>query len=241
MEKTLVFTHRLDLALRLIDTTSGRNVRNPAVSIDGTPVRFGAKGGGILIFQNLGSRQFRLQAAAPGFVKTAADVDLDALNSAYPLLELHMLPDAGEEFFTLSGRLPGITALSAVRAGENTCLMREFDARKRLAKIFNPHRLAIDRLHYALVDPDKAIFEPFQVLRTVDDQTVKTDRVLEMPFRNYFPVSPVVLGRTESNGDYLLRVRDEGTQALWYVRWEAAGEVHFQTVDFRASPRLEVE
>ena len=41
MEKTLVFMHRLDLALRLIATASGRNVRIPSVRIDGAPVRFG--------------------------------------------------------------------------------------------------------------------------------------------------------------------------------------------------------
>ncbi len=239
MEKTLVFTHRLDLALRLIDTTSGRNVRNPAIKIDGTPVRFGAKEDGVLVFQNLGKQRFRVTASAPGFEDTEADVNLDALNRAYPLLELHMLPGDGEEFLTLSGKLPGIAALSAVRMGDNACLMREFDARKRLAKLFNPHRLALDRLHYALVDPDRGVFESFQIVHCTDDQTVKTDRVLEMPFRNYFPVSPMVLGRTAPDGSYCLRVRDEGEKAMWYVRWETDGEEHFQTIDFRVSPRLE--
>ena len=54
MEKTTVFTHSLDLALRLVDTTSGRGVsgRGMAVRIDGKPVRFGEKGDGMLIFQD---------------------------------------------------------------------------------------------------------------------------------------------------------------------------------------------
>lgn len=241
MEKTLVFTHRLDLALRLIDTASGRNVRNPTVRIDGAPVRFGVKEGGVLVFQNLGRRQFRLEAAAPDFEEVRADVDLDALNRAYPLLEIHMIPGGGEGLLTLSGTLPGITALFAVRAGDNGCLIREFDVRKRQAKLFNPHRLTLDRLHYALVDPDRGVFEPFRIVRLTDGQTVKTDRVLEMPFRNYFPVSPMVLGRADPDGRYCLRVRDEGERAVWYVRWESGGEARFQTVDFRASPRLEAD
>lgn len=69
MEKTTVFTHSLDLALRLVDTTSGRGVsgRGMAVRIDGKPVRFGEKGDGMLIFQNLGTRRFRLEISSPAY------------------------------------------------------------------------------------------------------------------------------------------------------------------------------
>ena len=82
MEKTLVFTHSLDLALRLVDTTSGTGVsgRGMTVRVDGTPVRFGEKGGGMLIFQNLGTRRFRLEISSSAYETVEREVDLDTLS-----------------------------------------------------------------------------------------------------------------------------------------------------------------
>lgn len=247
MEKTTVFTHSLDLALRLVDTTSGRGVSGGGmtVRVDGKPVRFGEKGGGLLIFQNLGTRRFRLEIASPAFEPAEREVDLDALGKGLPLLEIHLIPGAGypgaAEFLTLEGTLSGIQELSAVRVGDNACLIREFDPRKRLVKLFNPHHLALDRVLYALVDPDNGRYEPFRIVRTVDDQTIKTDRVLETVFRNYFPINPMVLGKCGSDGRYCLRVRDDGTACKWLVRWEERGTVRFRTVDFRQEPNPRLE
>ena len=247
MEKTTVFTHSLDLALRLVDTTSGRGVsgRGMTVRIDGKPVRFGEKGDGMLIFQNLGMRRFRLEVSSPAFETAEQEVDLDDFGKGIPLLELHLIPGpsypGADEFQTLEGTLPGIANLSAVRAGDNACLIREFDPRKRLVKLFNPHHLSLDRVFYALADPDKGCYEPFRILRTLDDQTIKIDRVLETAFRNYFPISPLILGTWDGGGHYCLRVRDDGTACKWLIRWEEQGAARFRTVDFRQTPHPRLE
>lgn len=249
MEKVLSVVHRLDLVLRLIDTTSGRNVSSAGacVAVDGVPVPFGRKEGGMLIFQNLGKRHFHLRTAPLGWEPMETEVDLDALPKGLPLLELHLIPQRNQagaaEFLCLEGRLPGIESLSAVRAGENACLIREFDARRRTMKIFNPHHLDLNRVHYGLTDPDRGVWEPFRVTGMPDEQTLKTDRVLEMAFKNYFPVSPAVQGRADASGEYCLRLRDDGAEARWIVRWSVGGEARFRTVDFRkeACPRLEEE
>lgn len=239
MEKTLVFIHRLDLALRLVDTTSGKNVsgRDVAIFVDGERVRFGEKGDQVLIFQNLGKRAFRMKLISSAFEPAEMDVDLDALEGKPPMLEIHMVPGkeypGGAEFLTVEGTIPGIQELSAVRMGDNACLIREMDPRRRLAKVFNPHHLALDRVRYALVDLDHSTYEPFQIQRMVDDQTLKVDRVPEMPIKNYFPITPEVLGTTGLDGSYCLRVRDDAADARWLVRWVVNGEVKFQTVDFR--------
>lgn len=247
MERTLVFTHRLDLAVRLVDTTSGRGIsaKNMEVCIDKSPVRFGEKGSGMLILQNLEKRRFQLEIRSSAYERVEREVDLDALGKGLPLLELHLIPGPGypgtDQFQTLEGTLPGIQNLSAVRVGDNACLIREFDPRKRLLKLFNPHHLALDRVWYALVDPDQGCYEPFQILRMLDDQTVKTDRVLETEFRNYFPISPTVMGAWGEDGKYCLRVRDEGTACKWLVRWEEDGAAKFRTVDFRQEPHPHLE
>lgn len=242
MEKTAVFTHSLDLALRLVDTTSGRGVsgREMTVRIDGKPTRFEEKGMGMLIFQNLANRQFHLELSSAAYEPAEQAVDLDTLEKRLPLLEIPLIPGPGygtaAEFQTLEGLLPGITDLSAVQAGENACLAREWNPKKRMMKLFNPHHLTLDRVRYALVDPDRECFEPFRILRSLDGETVQVDRALEMEFRNYFPIIPVVSGLCRSDGRYCLRVRDEGSECRWLIRWETEGAVHFQMVDFHQEP-----
>ena len=247
MEKILVFTHRLDMALRLVDTTSGRNIsgRNISILADDKRVPFGVKGDGVLILQAISQRTFRLTINADDFEEARVDVDLDALEPKMPLMEIHMVPrkhiSGGISLLSVEGILPGIQELSAVRVGENSCLIREFDPRRRQAKVFNPHHLSMDRVHYALVDPDRGLCEPFRILRMLDDQTLKLDRVIEMPFRNYFPVTPRVLGMVRPDGSYCLRLRDDSTQAKWLIRWVVDGEPRFRTVDFRVTPEPRLE
>ena len=247
MVKTLVFTHSLSLALRLVDTTTGRNIsgRGFTARADGTVIHFSEKADGVLIFQNLNSRSFRLELTSPAYEKAELEVDLDGLDKALPLVEVHLIPSDGYpgavEFLTLEGILPGIGELSAVRMGDNACLIREFDPRRRMATLFNPHHLELDRVFYALVDPDRNVCEPFRILRRVNDQTIKVDRVLEMPFRNYFPISAMVFGRCDPDGGYRLRVRDDGAAARWLIRWTVDGEARFRVVDFRETPYPKLE
>lgn len=247
MEKLSAFTHSLDLALRLVDTTSGRNISGlgMTVRLDGSPVAFHEKADNVLIFMGLKTRSFRLELSGRQYETVDLDVDLDRLDKMLPMLEIHLIPSDNylgtSKFFTLKGCLPGIEALSAVRAGENHCVIREFEPRKRMMKLFNPHHLGLERVFYALVDPDRNVFEPMRILRMVDDQTAKIDHLLEMPFRNYFPIVPQVLGLCRPDGSYCLRVRDDGDQARWIVRWKVNGTEMFRLLDFRNNPDPKLE
>ena len=238
------FRHSLDLALRLVDTATGRVLagRDLELRRDGRRVRPLEKEDGYLIFLGEGRRDFDLSVRLRGYEPRQVRVEYAALDKALPLLELHLIPGKdyapGVPCFSLEGTCPGITALDAVRAGDSACLIREFDPRKRLVTLFNPHKLELDRTFYALVDPDRETYEPFRLVKRIDFQVYKTDRVIETRFGNYFPVCPMVFGGADPDGGYRLRVRDETAQARWIVRWEAGGQTFFQTVDFHRPETL---
>ena len=238
------FRHSLDLALRLVDTATGRVLagRDLELRRDGRRVRPLEKEDGYLIFLGEGRRDFDLSVRLRGYEPRQVRVAYAALDKALPLLELHLIPGKdyapGVPCFSLEGTCPGITALDAVRAGDSACLIREFDPRKRLVTLFNPHKLELDRTFYALVDPDRETYEPFRLVKRIDFQVYKTDRVIETRFGNYFPVCPMVFGGEDPDGGYRLRVRDETAQARWIVRWEAGGQTFFQTVDFHRPETL---
>lgn len=230
--------HVLDLALRLLDTASGQVVGGDSVMLFRDGVRISClERGGNLILTGLGRSDFTLTVSAAGYESQTLRIRYGALDPNLPYLQIHLIPGpdycAPVPCLTLEGTLPGITALSAVRAGGSACLIRAFDPRTRILTLFNPHKLELDRVHYALVDPDRGVYEPFSILSRRSDQEFEVDRVWEAGFRNYFPVCPVVLGRTDPGGSYCLWVRDDGAQARWIVRWDAGDGPAFKTVDFR--------
>ena len=247
MVKTKVFTHSLSLALRVVDTATGYNIpgRDLTVSIDGKKVWLQEKDDGVLTFQDLEPRAFHLEVSAPYYEKEEREVDLDQMDQRLPLLELELIPGKNfpewAELQELEGVLPGIQELTAVPAGENSCLIQEFDPRRRVMKMFNPHRLALERISYALVDPEENRYEIFRILKRIDDFTLKIDRVLEMPIRNSFPISPVVTGRCGPQGRYRLCTRREMGGARWLLRWVVEDQVFFRLVDFRETPHPRLE
>ena len=242
-----VIHHSLDLALRLTDTTTGMQVTGQDITLlrDGKRVGHMDKGGH-LVLVGQGRSDFTLTVRAPGYEPREIPVRYEELDPHMPYLELQLIP--AENYYsavpclTLSGSLPGLAALCAVRSGDSACLIREFDPRKRLLTLFNPHRLELGRTHYALVNPDDETFEPFEIVRRVSDQQFKIDRVLETQFGNYFPICPIVFGRVDPGGGYCLRVRDDSSQQRWLVRWQAEGGTpQFKTVDFRKPETLSLE
>lgn len=246
MEKSRVFTFSLKFALRLVDTTTGKEVADygTRILIDGQPERFAEKGG-VLIFLDLEKRTFVMEVRAPAYEPVTVPVDLDTLDQRLPMLELHLIPGDRHPdrmaMLTLEGRCPGLESLCAVRRDDNACMIREFDPRKRLMKVFNPHRLALDRIFYALVDPEEAVFESFRILGLEDGQSAKIDRVIETPFKNYFPVTPIVFGLVQPDGGYCLRVRDNSENAQWLVCWKVEGRECFRVLDLREEKALPSE
>lgn len=246
MTPTLI-VHRLDLVLRLLDTSTGRDVSAAEVSLfkDGKPLHPLEKEKGLMIFPALGREDFTLELKARDYEPVSIPVRFNELDEKAPTVELHLIPSdvsvSPLPCLSLSGKLPGISQLTAVRLGDTSCLIREFDERKKLMTIFNPHKLELGRTHYALLSPEGGRYEPFAIVKRVDDKTVKLDRPLKSEFGSNWPVCPVVFGRTDSEGNYLLRVRDDAAKAKWLIRYMLGDEERFSVVDMQSAPQLSAE
>lgn len=243
MTPTLI-VHRLDLILRLLDTTTGREISATEVSLfrDGKPLHPLEKERGTLIFPGLGREDFVLGLRSKYFESFSLPIRYSELDEKTPTVELHLIPSdvsvSPMRCLTLSGRLPGIRELTAVRAGDTSCLIREFDERKKLMTVFNPHNLELGRTHYALVNPEKGSYERFCIAKRVDDKTLKLDRVIKSEFGSNWPVCPVLFGQTNEEGDYLLRVRDDSSKAKWLIRYMLGEEERFCCVDMSQQREL---
>lgn len=234
-----IFIHRLDLALRLMDTTTGNDVAGHEVMLfyDGKPLHPMEKEKGTLIFPGLGRNDFTLSVTSQKYDSVTIPIRFAELDKEFPIVEIHLIPSKNSistvPCLSLVGNMSGISDLTAVRMGDTSCLIRDFDPRKKLATIFNPHHLELNRTHYALVDPNEQCYERFSIVKKLDDHTIKLDRVLVTKFGNYFPITPIIFGHTSEDGSYRLRVRDDASAAKWLIHYQIDQESHFQCVDLR--------
>lgn len=233
-----VIRHRLDLRLRLTDTATGRALEQAGIAflMDGEPVLPLFKGDGDYVFLGTGRKDFRLMIRAPGFEAQEAEVIYGSLDESMPSLELHLVPGRNYRspvpLHSMEGTLEGLGELDAVKLGDGPCQIKEFDQRKRVMTIFNPHRLELSMLFYAVVNPDSMYYEPFAVEEILTEETLRIDHKLVRPYAIHFPVSRRVFGNVGKAGDYTLRVRNDTRDSRWVVRYTTKEGEHFQLVDF---------
>lgn len=234
--------HSLGLALRLVDTTTGQSIAGTGTTFlwNGTPIHPQRRNDGWFIFFAFEEPEITLTITPLLFVPATIVIRKSELSPTLPTLEYHMIPN--DTFsrqvpcHTLTDTMDGLTAIDCVRANDSPCLIREFDTRKKLITIFNPHHLELERIHYALVNPDNNTFESFQIVKRISDNVFKIDRPLTMEFGNYFPICPLVFGQVVQEGRFLLTVRDNHKLARWIVRFTTGDTSQFRLVDFHAPP-----
>lgn len=238
------FVHRLALALRLINSATGQPVQYIGASLykDKKPIHPIVKNGSVVILleENKEKSDFTLDINILGYEPKTVNVIFSKLDKQLPILDIPLLPNEKcpdrINLHFLDGVLPEITEIDAVRTGESPCLIREWDARKKLLTVFNPHRLNMDGICYALVDIDRESYEVFRIVKRVSDTVFKIDRPLQTEFKNYFPICPVVLGETYSDNRYMLRLPDDSSKPKWIVRRVCGETVSFETIDPTAKP-----
>jgi hypothetical protein len=238
-----VIRHSLDLVLRLIDTTTGRALAGGQIELfrDGGRLRFERREENLL-FIDTGREDYDLLVKAAGFEERRARVAYGELDEKMPVLELHLIPDGrkgmGGPVLTLAGEFPGISAIDAVRAGDAPALVREFDERRRLMKLFNPHHLEMNSVFYGIVDPDGGSYEAIEIEKRLSESEYKLARKPAKEFKSNSPVTRLVFGSVIEPGHYLLRVRDDSREAKWLVRCTADGKEAFYPIDFKQPETL---
>ena len=227
--------------LHLVDTTTGVLLSGIGAVFerDGRPLSLLNKGDGHLILIGSGRTDFRLTVKLRGYLTREVEIRYAELSERYPLYELPMLPDgrclppentgicrAGWRAYGPGGCL----------AGDNSCMLRDFNSKKKMMTIFNPHHLLLDRVFYALVNPDAKVYEALKIEERISDTQFLLQDGLKMEFGGNCPVTRRIFGLVQEDGTYLLRISDQGGDSRWLLRCIAGEREWFQTVDIR-SPR----
>lgn len=231
------FSHRLDLAARLRDASSGNEIGEQGVIFFQNGKRLNARLSehGCWLFLDIGRKDFQLFIEAEGFETAQIPVCYGTLDKNLPVVEIPLVPKQNPwhvpALITIAGKLKGIEELQAVAIRETDLYVVSYKEESCLLTLYNPHRKKLSESDYALADSSWREFEIIKVVKRLSDGRIQAARPLKMEWKgNYHLVRPVC-GRVSEDGSYLLRVPDYGPDSAWLVRCAVGGKEYFQTID----------
>ena len=236
MEAQGVIHHQLDLALRLVDSITGRaieerNIQFLTQSQDKTII---SRGAGSYLFLNTGRADFDIEIRVYGYEPRKIRITYPIQKEHLPIRDVYLLPlnnPVLENVLSLWGNIPGIEEIEAVSLTNTNCCIKEFDARTKIMTILNQKNAHFRHSHYGLLNKERTAFEHFELEKEINLQTLKCKKRLQREFQINQPIVRVIFGQTNEQGDYVLKVEnDENAQYL--VRYVVNGKEFFQKVDF---------
>lgn len=228
------FCYRLDLVIRLLDTTNGFPVTERRVSFaqNGRSLSFLPKGEGIYVLINGGREERRLTIAVKGYLETVVEIRYEELSVSCPEVDVELIPERSKygscDFVDISGTLQGISSITAVCLTKPCARVLSYNVEKRQMKLMEAGRL--DEKTYALIHAQEEKFEEFFVAVVKNRLLLRLAKPLETEVKPEEEISRVVRGRIKKNGDYLLRLRTGGRGTQYLIRYEGKGRIGFQKI-----------
>ncbi|MBQ7564206.1 MAG: hypothetical protein IJT16_09475 [Lachnospiraceae bacterium] len=240
MAASAVFGSRLDLLVRLIDTTTGAAVEESNVMFlrDGIQVRPEPRGDGQYVFINTGREDFLMRIVVYGFDEYSTFVEYGLLDERLPVCDVFLMPSEntfrGQTLLRFEGTLPFLKTIEAVSLSRMVCTFSAYEPKKRLLQVFSGgERSHLEEKFYGILNADRTGYEKIEIERTVTDRSVSLKKPITGEFAVNSPITRIIHGTVSKDGGYLLKVRDDGEDQRYIVRYEVGEETLFQTVDFR--------
>lgn len=234
-----VISYKLDLLIRLIDTTDGKSVNERSVSFkrDGKDVKPIPKGEGNFIFLNTGRDNFELSVSVRGFEDQTVDIDYEKLDGMLPIKEVFLIPSentlSDKRLISISGTVKGLEAIEAVGLQNLRCYASDYDERKRIVTLYqNGTQISLEDIYYGLIKQGGESYEAFTVDKLVSNNKLKLRDPLKDEFTANSPIARIVFGNVKKGGEYKLTVRDDASKLSYIVRYIVKGEEKFKKVDF---------
>lgn len=233
-----IVRHRLDLVLRLIDSTTGYEIPERRVQLIMRPdkhVKPIVRDNGTYLFIGIGRTDFEMDIHVYGYESKTEKVMFEDLDETMPIKEVYLLPQAistrEDNLLTLRGTLSGIEEIKAISLSNVVCNFKEYDKRKNILKIFNQHNVKMKDVHYGILNMEHEQFEHFVIKKVLSTQELELKQSLENDYTMNQPIARIIFGQVNAGGEYILTVN--AGQSAWYlVRYVVEGIVQYRKIDF---------
>lgn len=234
--------YKLDLIVRLVETTSGRMVsqRQVIFKSDGQIVPFLRRDEGVYVLLNHGRQDIVLDVSVLGYLPTSVEVKYEDLSEVFPEIEVPLIPESGTNGFvdmiTLEGECLGLTSIEAVSLVKPHGGAAGYQERKQVLKLYNSKPMG--ESEYAILHGERE-FEIFRIKKRLDKLSLKLVSPLTSGCKPEEKIVRIVKGKVDKNGRYLLRLLNEGNGTEYLVRYVVKGKVSFKKIS-ADSPELTV-
>ncbi len=240
---TTVITARLTLAVRLVDTTTGRELTETDIRFYiGTdmlhPMR---KGSGTYVFVNMSKEDFLMRICARGFEDMDVNVQHESLDPRLPILDVFLMPSeknmVGGPLLQINGTLSGLQYLEAIDLGHPIGVFQSAVTKKDVTKMTllpatQGGGVALDSISYAILSKDRSRYEVF----TVKEQDSPTSVILKAQMSIEHELNDrifrIVYGRAGPKGAFVLKVRDDSSDLNYLLHFKAGKFEYLRPVDF---------
>jgi len=240
---TTVITARLTLALRLVDTTTGREVSENNISFyQGEDlVHPMKKGPGTYVFVNMSKEKSLMRICAYGFDDYELDVKFETLDPRLPMIDVFLMPSeknhVGGEVLQITGTLSGLEYLEAIDINRPIAAFQSVATKRNVIRMSvlpttQGGGVALDSISYAILTKDQQRYEVF----TVKEQDAANSVVLSSQFQYEHELNDkiyrIVYGRAGPKGKFVLKVRDDASTLNYLLHFKAGGVEYIKLVDF---------
>jgi hypothetical protein len=230
---------RLDLLLRLVDTTTGlsSDENDARFYLDGNRLSVHFRGEGCYILMDSGRENGLMRIEVYGYEPYEVKVDYETLDPILPTIDVFLIPSEnnhrGESLITLEGRLSGLSAVETIHPGRPVTSIREFDVKKCTMTVFQPNRrVNLSDTYYGLLNAENNTFEDIVVGEEVGDKKVKLRSPITEDFSPNAPLFRIIYGQVKEDGTYLMKVRDDGKNLNYLVKYIVNGVARYKQIDF---------
>ena len=240
---TVVITAKLSLALRLVDTTTGKELEGTGISffLDGKRTQPIKKGGATFVFVNLGREDFLMQIDAPGYDRADVKVIGTELDPKLPIIDVFLMPSEknriGGDVLEICGTLSRLEYIEAIRLDRPIAKFQSTQDKKDVHKMnLQPLQtgggVILDTMAYALLSEDETRYDIFEVKK----QDAPLSIILKEPLTAEHVLNDriyrIIYGRAGPKGRFCLKVRDDGSTFSYLVHFKAGAYEYFRKVDF---------
>lgn len=240
---TTVITAKLSLAVRLLDTTTGKEITDSNIhfTIDDNPFNPLRKGDGTYVFVNIGKEEFLMQINAYGYEKMCMKVNSKELDPKLPMIDFFLMPQEknriGGEVLEVRGSLSKLEYIEAINLDRPICLFHSSNYKKEVYKLNLLSMTAgggviLDSLKYAVLDEANMRYDCF----TVTQQDSPSSVVIKEPMINEHKLNDkiyrIIYGRASPSGAFILRVRDDAGSLPYLIHFKADDKEYFRKLDF---------
>lgn len=245
---TTVITAKLSLAVRLLDTTNGKEISEPDVrfAINGLSTTPMKKGEGVYVFVNIGREDFLMQVNVRGFDQADVNVMYEKLDPGLPMIDLFLMPSEknrqGGEVLEINGTLSDLEYIEAINLDRPVCYFQS-DASKKtdykinLLPLTAGGGVVLDTIRYALMDEAEERYDSF----TVKDQKAPLSVSLTEPIANEHKLNDkifrIIYGRAGPDGRFVLKVRDDKADLPHLIHFKVGDEEYFRKADLHELAR----